>query len=108
MLPGVKRRIVADGDKLMLVEVHLTAGSEVPRHAHLHEQTSTVHTGKLRFEFDDEVVDLDPGQAAFMAANRPHKVIALADTIAFDAFSPPRADFRSSELDRNIYGTSQK
>ncbi len=104
MLPGVRRRIVADGEKLMLVEVHLTQGSEVPRHQHVHEQTSTVHTGKLRFVFDDEEVDLEPGQAAFMAANRPHKVIALADTIAFDAFSPPREDFRGSHLDPGIYG----
>ena len=104
MLPGVRRRIVADGEKLMLLEIHLAQGSEVPRHQHLHEQTSTVHTGKLRFVFDDEQVDLEPGQAAFMAANRPHKVIALADTIAFDAFSPPREDFRGSTLNSGIYG----
>ena len=104
MLPGVRRRIVADGKKLMLLEIHLAKGSEVPRHLHMHEQTSTVHTGKLRFVFDDEEVDREPGQAAFMAANRPHKVIALADTIAFDAFSPPREDFRGSQLDPNIYG----
>ena len=107
MLPGVQRRIVADGEKLMLVEVHLAAGSEVPRHAHVHEQTSTVHIGRLRFVFDDEVIELEPGQCAFMAANRPHKVVALADTVAFDAFSPPRTDFRGSELDPGIYGGAQ-
>jgi quercetin dioxygenase-like cupin family protein len=105
MLPGVKRRIVADGDKMMVVEIHLAKGSVVPRHSHIHEQASTIYKGKLRFEFDSGAVEYVAGQVAFMVSMQPHRVIALEDTIAYDAFSPPREDFRvSGALDPKIYG----
>ena len=104
MFPGVRRRILADGENVMLVEVHLDAGAVVPRHAHVHEQISLVHRGKLKFEMDDRTFELGTGQAALMRSNEPHKVTALEASIAMDTFSPPRADFRNANpADAGIY-----
>ncbi len=37
---GVKRRIVADGEKLMLVQVHFEKDAEGTLHSHPHEQAA--------------------------------------------------------------------
>jgi quercetin dioxygenase-like cupin family protein len=94
--PGIKRRLVADGERLMGLQFQLTKGAVVTRHNHMHEQVSFVHSGALRFEFDDRSLDVRAGQTAFMPAYAFHQVTALEDTFVFEVFSPPREDFRAT------------
>src|SRR2546428_9791509 len=55
MLPGVVRRTLTDGDKMMLCEIRMEAGAVVPLHTHPHEQTGYLVSGRCRFKLGDEV-----------------------------------------------------
>ncbi len=94
MMPGVKRRIKADGEKVMLVEVHFDAGAAVPGHNHPHEQISYIVSGRLRFTLYGEVMELKTGDCLHIPSNAPHEATALEETVTLDIFSPPREDFR--------------
>src|SRR5450432_3071305 len=94
MAEGVQRRIRADGDKLMLVEVQFVAGASVATHHHPHEQVTYIVSGRLRFTLDGQTTILSAGQSIFIPSNVPHSVTAEEATTLLDAFSPPREDFR--------------
>ncbi|MBM4423831.1 MAG: cupin domain-containing protein [Chloroflexi bacterium] len=94
MMAGVKRRIKADGEKLMLVEVRFEAGAAVPAHSHPHEQISYVVSGRFEFTVDGKAVIVAAGESLHLPSNVPHAARALEASTALDAFSPPREDFR--------------
>jgi quercetin dioxygenase-like cupin family protein len=94
MMPGVRRKNLTDGDKMMLCEILLEQGSVVPSHTHPHEQTGYLVSGRVRFQIGDEVRELAPGDAWMIPGGVPHEVTTLETAVALDIFSPPREDFR--------------
>ena len=94
MFPGVSRKILSDGERMMLVEVLLDANSTVPEHTHPHEQTGYLASGRVRFRIGAETAELGQGDSWMIPSGVPHEVTALADSVAIDIFSPPREDFR--------------
>lgn len=94
MLPGVFRKTLTDGDKMMLCEVILNAGAIVPMHTHPHEQTGYLASGRLRLTIADEVQDLSPGDAWMIPGGLSHEAEALEDSVLVDIFSPPRDEYR--------------
>ena len=105
MAPGVRRRIVGDGEKMMQVEIHIAKGANVPRHRHIHEQLTHMVSGVLSFVLGEQTLTLNAGDTLVIPSNEWHSVTAVEDVIALDTFSPPREDFRSNApLDPAIYG----
>lgn len=94
MLPGVVRRTLTDGERLMLIEVTFDEGAVVPEHTHPHEQTGYLVRGRFRFELGNEVREIGPGDCWLVPSNVPHKVTALEPSLCLDIFSPPREDYR--------------
>ena len=92
--PGMHRRTLADGDKLMLVQVRLSKGTVVPRHQHPNEQVTYVLSGHMRFKMNDQSAELQAGETIHFPSNVPHEAHALEDSLVLDTFSPPREDFR--------------
>jgi quercetin dioxygenase-like cupin family protein len=91
----IQRRLVT-GERVMLAEVTLKTGDEVPQHHHEHEQISYVMEGRLRFFLGAEgerVVEVASGEVLVIPSNVPHRVLALADTYDIDLFNPPRQDW---------------
>ncbi len=88
------RRLIT-GDRVMLAEIHLKKGAFVPRHAHEHEQVTSVLQGTLRLTLDDgkQVVDVHPGEVLHIPSMLNHDAEALEDTLVLDVFSPPRQDW---------------
>ncbi len=91
---GVQRQVQVDGEKLMIVKVHLAAGAELPSHSHPHEQATYVLSGRLHFTLGDRTVDLSAGQSIGIPSNAAHRVVAAEETVVLESFSPPREDFR--------------
>ena len=83
------------GENVMLARILLKQGSLVPLHSHHNEQVSFVVEGALKFTFPDKEVVVNSGEVLVIPPNVPHKVEALVDTVDFDIFSPPRADWIS-------------
>lgn len=107
MFDGVRRKIVADGEKIMQVRIELRKGASVQRHRHVHEQVSFMRSGRARFEMDSGVIEAGPDDTICIPSMAWHAVTALEDCVAIDTFSPPREDFRASTPpDPAIYGRS--
>lgn len=79
----------------MLARIMLKKGCIVPMHRHHNEQVSFVFDGSLKFTFEDKEFVMNSGEVLVIPANLPHAAEAMADTLAFDIFSPPRADWIS-------------
>jgi len=96
MAEGVRRRILQDGEKLMLVQVMFEKdGVSAPLHSHVHEQTTYVVSGQLTFTLDGKNTILKAGDSIYIPSNVVHGVErADANTVVLDAFSPAREDFR--------------
>lgn len=94
MLPGVVRRTLTAGDKMMLIEVTLDPGAVVPSHTHPHEQTGYVVSGRMRLQIAHEVQDLNPGDAYMIPGGVEHQATALEPLVIIDVFSPPREEYR--------------
>ncbi len=95
MFDGVIRRTLNYGERTLLAEIIFEAGSVVPWHSHPHEQIGYLASGRLFFELgDDEKKELEAGDSWLVSSNVPHKVTALAPSIAIDIFSPVRDDYK--------------
>jgi len=93
MLPGVFRKTMSYSDSLMVCEIRLVKGAVVPTHQHVHEQTSYVISGKLRYTVEEESHVLEAGNAVMLASNVPHSAEAVEDTLIIDVFSPLREEY---------------
>ncbi|MEX0681880.1 MAG: cupin domain-containing protein [Dehalococcoidia bacterium] len=94
MMPGVSRKTMTAGDRMMLIEVTLAVGAVVPMHTHPHEQTGYLVSGRLRFQLGDDTHDLAPGDTWMIPGDLPHEVTALERSLVIDVFSPPREEYR--------------
>jgi quercetin dioxygenase-like cupin family protein len=90
--PGLKRKTVALGEKIMQVYVILDAGARMPEHSHVHEQICTCISGKIRLIVSGVAHELSPGESFMLQSNVPHAAQADVETHVVDTFSPPRQD----------------
>jgi quercetin dioxygenase-like cupin family protein len=93
---GVKRRIIADGEMLMQVEVHFQPGAEGYMHSHPHEQTTYVVYGGGTYTIVDQAYEMKAGDMILVPSGLMHGFLAKQgeETLLLDTFSPPRKDFR--------------
>jgi quercetin dioxygenase-like cupin family protein len=94
MLPGVVRRTMTDGDRMMLCEVSMERDAVVPMHTHPHEQTGYLVSGRIRMQVGDETRELNPGDCWQIPSEVPHEAVALEPSVLVDVFSPPRDEYR--------------
>ncbi len=83
------------GQSIMLARVLLKKGCIVPEHSHPNEQLTYIAAGALKFWIDGKIIVVNAGEVLTIPPNMPHKAEALEDTVDFDVFNPPRADWMS-------------
>ena len=94
MFPGVIRRTLVSGDKLMLTEFTYERGSHVPTHKHPHEQISCVIEGKYKVKIEGKEYIVEKEDSYLVPPNVEHSQKAIDRTITLDLFSPPREEYR--------------
>jgi len=95
MLPGIGRRAVAL-EQVMLTFFSFEPGSVVPEHAHPNEQITVVTKGAMEFTLGGTTRVLRSGDGVCIPANVSHRAVVLDEpTEAYDAWSPPREDYRA-------------
>ena len=97
MLAGITRRTLTYGDRTLLVEFTILAGSVFPEHQHPYEQIGYLCTGKGRLWIGKEVHGLVPGASWCIPAGVPHRAEFSENTVAIDIFSPVREDYLDPE-----------
>ena len=94
MVPGVWRRTLAWGERLMVVQVTLEEGAVVPAHRHPHEQITCVIEGELAMEVEGRTHVLGAGDSLLFPTDVEHGATALKRTLVVDTFSPPREEYK--------------
>jgi len=94
ILPGVNRRILNHGGKLMMTEFVFKKDTDVGVHSHPHEQISCLIRGSGKFHLRGIDTIIEKGDSVYIPPDVPHGFIALEDgATMIDAFTPPREDF---------------
>jgi quercetin dioxygenase-like cupin family protein len=97
MVPGIRRRTLASGERMMQMVVQLDAGSHMPEHQHPHEQITYVLRGRLRLTVAGTPHELAPGDSICIAGGTPHAADPIEDTLVIDTFGPPREDLLAQD-----------
>jgi quercetin dioxygenase-like cupin family protein len=91
--PGVKRKIMAYGEDLMIVRVVFEAGAVGKAHQHPHRQASYVESGVFDVTIDGRTQRLRAGDTFFVPADLVHGVTAVEAGQLIDSFTPMRSEF---------------
>jgi quercetin dioxygenase-like cupin family protein len=90
---GVKRKVMAWDDKLMMVKVEFETGGVGSLHQHYHTQISHVESGVFEVEISGQKKILKAGDCFYIPPNVIHGAICLQAGVLIDVFSPMREDF---------------
>ena len=91
--PGVHRRTLNSGERMLMTEFRLEAGHTLPMHSHPQEQSGYLVAGRIALTLGDERRELAPGDSWCIAPDVPHGAEILEDSLALEVFSPVREDY---------------
>jgi mannose-6-phosphate isomerase-like protein (cupin superfamily) len=95
MLPGIERRAVWL-DRVMIAFFIFQPYAVVPEHSHENEQITMVTCGMMEFTMGDEARVLRSRDGVCIPPNAIHSARILDElTKAYDAWGPPRDDYKS-------------
>jgi quercetin dioxygenase-like cupin family protein len=95
--PGVKRRIFAPGEHLMMMEVHFEQDAEGYAHSHPHEQMSYCLRGRIEFTVSGQKIVVAAGETIVIPGGAIHGARALEPSALLDTFTPLRLDLLKRE-----------
>ena len=96
LAPGITG-YYAHGENMTFGLVELKAGSIVPLHHHIHEQTTYIVEGQLDMVIGGKACSLTAGMYHIIPSDTPHSAIAATDCKVIDVFSPVREDYRTTD-----------
>jgi quercetin dioxygenase-like cupin family protein len=90
---GVRRKIMAFEDSIMLVRVEFETGGVGSLHSHPHVQISHVESGQFEIEIEGVKKTLSAGDVFHVPSNAIHGAYCIEAGVLIDVFSPMREDF---------------
>lgn len=90
---GVKRKILAYADELMLVENHFEKGAVGALHHHPHTQATYILEGAFEFEVDGVKKIVRKGDVLLKRNDIVHGCVCIEEGVLLDVFTPMREDF---------------
>jgi quercetin dioxygenase-like cupin family protein len=88
LLPGVSLETLVHGEKTLMGRFSLAKDAAIPAHAHPHEQTGVLISGKLLFTSGGREFTVETGDSWCIPGNEEHSVKVLEDAVAIEVFSP--------------------
>jgi quercetin dioxygenase-like cupin family protein len=89
----ITRRVLG-GDKGMIVWWSMKAGAYAAPHAHPHEQSFWILSGRMDLRVGDQKHRCEGGAVGVIPGGAEHEAWFPEDTELIDVFAPPREDFR--------------
>ncbi|MBW2560931.1 MAG: cupin domain-containing protein [Deltaproteobacteria bacterium] len=96
-IAGIELKTTVYGERTLMAEFLLKKGSVLPRHAHPHEQTGYLVSGRIRLSIGTEEHDVMPGDSWCIGGDIEHSAEILEDSVAVEVFSPVREDYLPEE-----------
>jgi quercetin dioxygenase-like cupin family protein len=93
MMEGVRLKTLVWGERTMLCEFRIEGGKGLPPHAHPHEQTGYLISGRMSFIVGDESFEVEPGDSWSIQGEVAHSAEALEDSRVLEVFSPLRKEY---------------
>jgi len=90
---GVRRKVMAYDDNLMVVKVQFDKGGIGIVHRHNNSQITHVESGQFEIEINGYKKTLGSGDAFYVPPNTMHGAVCLEAGVLIDVFSPMRGDF---------------
>lgn len=93
-LPGI-HMLLGWTEKLMVSQVTIEPGAEIPEHDHPHDQAGVCLEGTFELTIGGQTRVMEPGDIYLIPGGVPHSVRGLegrARTV--DLFAPPREDYQ--------------
>ena len=90
---GVKRKILAYTDELMIVENSFEKGAVGSLHSHPHTQITYVVEGEFEFEINGVKKIVKKGDSMLKKDGIVHGCVCLKEGKLLDIFTPMREDF---------------
>jgi quercetin dioxygenase-like cupin family protein len=91
--PGVKRKVMAYSEQLMIVKVAFETGAVGTLHSHPHLQMSYVEKGTFEVEIAGHKKILQTGDVFSVPSEAIHGVVCKEEGVLIDVFNPMREDF---------------
>src|SRR5688500_16277629 len=95
--PGVKRKTVAVGEKMMQIVIWFAKGAKVAEHNHPAEQITGVLTGSMRFVIGGNTRNAASGESVLFKSNILHSAEALEESWLLETFSPLREEMLAKD-----------
>ena len=93
LFPGFNARIIHT-DKVTIAHVNIKAGSPLPEHNHVHEQTIQLMEGTFEFTIGGETKTFNAPTIIVVPSDVRHSGRAITDCRIIDVFCPVREDFK--------------
>lgn len=93
VLDGIELKTLAYGTRTLTTEFRLKKGCLLPDHAHPHEQTGYLVSGRMNLRIGSDVFEVTPGDAWCIPGDVSHGADILEDSVAVEVFSPVREDY---------------
>ena len=90
---GLKRKIMAYDDNLMMVKVSFKKGGIGTLHSHFHTQMSYIESGEFEITIGERKQVLRQGDVYYIPPHVVHGALCLSDGMLVDIFTPMREDF---------------
>ncbi len=90
---GIERKAVVYGKDTLLCEFKLEKNAVIPMHAHPHEQTGFLVSGKVLFTISGKTYEMNAGDSWCILGDVEHKAEVLEDSFIIEVFSPVREEF---------------
>jgi len=94
LFPGFSARIIHT-DNVTIAHVEIKAGSDLPEHNHIHEQTIQLMEGTFEFTIGGETKTFTSPTIIVVPSDVRHSGKAITDCKIIDVFYPIREDFRN-------------
>lgn len=93
MAPGIRRKIMAYDEQVMMVRVEFEKGGIGTVHQHPQVQVTNVESGVFEIEIDNAKKILKSGDAFYVPSGTMHGAVCLEAGVLIDIFNPMREDF---------------
>ena len=98
-MDGIEQKTLVHGEKTLMAEFRLHQGALLPLHAHPHEQTGYLVSGRIRLTIGKVIHEVSAGDSWCIGGGVQHGAEIIEDSVAIEVFAPVRKEYLPDSAD---------